>query len=78
MQKPLTYLECGHKGRILRLEGGFGFQRMLRSRGVREGKIVTMVTKHPLRGPLVISIGGRQTALGRGMATRIIIEVGQL
>ena len=72
---PLTDLDWGQRATIVRLEGGFGLQRKLRSRGVREGKMVTLLTGHPLRGPLVISIGGRQTAIGRGMASRIIVEV---
>jgi ferrous iron transport protein A len=74
---PLTDMGWGQRATIVRLEGGFGLQRKLRSLGVREGKVVTLLTGQPLRGPLVISIGGRQTAIGRGMASRIIVEVSE-
>ena len=75
MEIPLTHLRTGQKAKILRLEGGQGFQRNVRSRGIREGKILEVVTRHPIGGPIVIEIDGRETAIGRGMARRIIVEV---
>lgn len=75
MEIPLTRLRTGQKAKILRLEGGPGFQRNVRSRGIREGKILEVVTRHPIGGPIVIEIDGRETAIGRGMAKRIIVEV---
>ena len=75
MEKPLTELEDGDRGRITRLEGGQGFQRNVRSRGIREGKMLEVVTIHPIGGPVVIDVDGRETALGRGMARRIFVEV---
>jgi len=75
MEKPLTELEDGDRGRITRLEGGKEFQRNVRSRGIREGKMLEVTTIHPIGGPIVIEIDGRETALGRGMARRIFVEV---
>jgi ferrous iron transport protein A len=75
MEIPLTNLKQGQKAKIVRLEGGRGFQRNVRSRGIREGKTLEVVTRHPLGGPIVIEIDGRETALGRGMAKKIIVEV---
>ena len=57
------------------MEGGFGFQRNMRSRGIREGKIVEVITRQPIGGPIVISIEDRKTAIGRGMAQKIIVEM---
>jgi ferrous iron transport protein A len=71
----LTDLQPKQKARILRLEGGFCFQRNVRSRGILEGKIVEVITRQPVGGPIVISIENRKTAIGRGMAKRIIVEV---
>jgi ferrous iron transport protein A len=71
----LTDLQPGQKARILRLEGGYGFQRNLRTRGIREGKIVEILTRQPYGGPIVISIEERDIAIGRGMASRVIVEV---
>lgn len=70
----LLSLSESKKARIVKIEGGVGFQRNLRSRGIREGKIIEVVTKHPFRGPIVISIDGRETTIGRGMAQKIFVE----
>jgi ferrous iron transport protein A len=75
MDIPLTQLREGQKARITRLDGGFGFQRNIRTRGIREGKVVEVVTRHPIGGPIVIEIDGRETAIGRGMARRIFVKV---
>jgi ferrous iron transport protein A len=75
MEILLADLEIGQKAKIVRLVGGQGFQCNIRSRGIREGKILEVVTRHPIGGPIVIEIDGRGTALGRGMARRILVEV---
>ncbi len=75
MDIPLTQLREGQRARITRLEGGYGFQRNIRTRGIREGKVVEIVTRHPIGGPIVIEIDGRETAIGRGMARRIFVEL---
>lgn len=75
MEIVLTDLQPEQKARILRLEGGYGFQKKLRSRGIREGKIVEVITRQPIGGPVVICIENRKTAIGRGMANKIIVEV---
>ncbi len=74
MEKPITKIKEGEKATIIRLIGGYGFQRRLRTMGIREGKIVKVVTRHPFGGPLVVEIDGRDTTIGRGMAERIIVE----
>ena len=75
MKIPLINMRTGQTGRICGLEGGLGFQQNLRSRGIREGKILEIVTTHPIGGPIVIKIDGMETAVGRGMARRILVEV---
>ncbi len=75
MEILLANLKVGQKAKIVRLVGGRGFQGNVRSRGIREGKILEVVTRHPIGGPIVIEIDGRETALGRGMARRIMVEV---
>ncbi len=74
MMISLAALQEGKKARITKIVGGFGFMRNLRARGIREGKVVEIVAKHPLGGPLVIAIDGRETTIGRGMAEKIIVE----
>ena len=71
----LSELTNGKKGKIIGLDGGHGLRRKLRTIGIREGKLVTLVTAQPIGGPIVIDIEGEQVAIGRGMAQKIMIEV---
>ena len=73
-QKTLLNLSNKQRARILEVHGGHGFRRKLGAMGIREGQIVTMLSKQPFRGPLTISVCGCQMTLGRGMAHRIFVE----
>lgn len=50
-------------------------QSHLRTIGVREGKLVRIVTKQPARGPIVLEIDGNRIAMGRGMAMGVLVEI---
>jgi len=75
MQNTLSSLKPNQSGKIVRIEGGYGLQRKLRTLGIREEKKVKMVARQPIKGPVVIEIDNRQTTIGRGMANKIIIEI---
>jgi len=76
MEKSLLDLKPGQKAKIIRMEGDYGFQRKLRNIGLREGKIVKLVTIQFMHGPLVVEIDERQTVtIGRGMAEKIEVEL---
>lgn len=64
----------GMKAKVVRLEGGRVFQMRLRTRGIREGSEIELLTIQP-RGPLVLIVGSTQVAMGRGMASKVIVEV---
>jgi ferrous iron transport protein A len=72
---PLYQLRPGDSGTVMALRGGEGFQANLRQRGIREGKIIKVVTTHPIRGPMVLRIDNRETTIGRGMAQNIMVQV---
>lgn len=74
MKIRLSDLKPGVMARVSRLEGGRGFQRHLRTRGIREGEPISLVTRQP-SGPLVVRVGSTQMTLGRGMAGKVIVEV---
>ncbi len=75
METAITDIETGKAATIIKLSGGYTFQRRLRTMGVREGKIIRVITKHPLNGPLVVEVENRKTTIGRRMAQRIMVEV---
>ena len=74
---PLPYVRPGTTATIVGIHGGQGFQANLRQRGIREGKIVTVITTHPIQGPLVLRIDSRETTIGRGMAQKIMVKVSE-
>jgi ferrous iron transport protein A len=75
METPITSLRAGTEALVIRLLGqGCAFQRRLRTMGIREGKRVKVLAIHPLAGPLVLEVDGREITIGRGAAQRIIVE----
>jgi ferrous iron transport protein A len=70
----LTDIKRGEKARIVGFEGGRGFQRNLETMGVRRGKVVEVLAKHPAGGPMVIRINNLTVTMGRGMAMKIMVE----
>jgi len=74
MEISLSQLQVGKKAKIIKLEGGYTFQRKLKVIGIRENKIVKIITTQPFYGPIVIEIERNQITLGRGMAERIFVE----
>lgn len=76
---PLTALRNGESGIITSIGSGhgmsWGFRRRLEDMGLTPGTRVTVVTSAPFGGPLEVSVRGSRLALGRGMASRIFVEV---
>lgn len=58
---------------IDRIDGGRNVRRKLMDLGLIPGVPVRMVNSDR-GGPLVISVMGRDVALGRGMASRVIVR----
>ena len=71
----LTQLEEGKAATVAALHGGCSFERRLRSVGIKEGKPVRMVARHPFAGPVVVEVDGRRITIGRGMAQRIAVAL---
>lgn len=70
----VVHLENSQKGIVVSLHGGCEFQCRLRGIGIKEGKTIRVVARHPLSGPVVLEVDRRQVTLGRGMAQRIEVS----
>jgi Fe2+ transport system protein FeoA len=77
MEILLVQLKIGKTGKIKRIEGGAMFQKKMASLNIRIGKEIRRVVSQPFRGPVVVEIDRRRITLGRCMAMRIFVEVGQ-
>lgn len=75
MTMVVTDLQEDVSAKVIELHGGIGLQNQLRSIGIREGKIISLVTIHPFKGPVVIKVDGEMITLGRGLASRIVVEI---
>lgn len=73
-QVSLATLDSGKAARVLRIEGGMGMRRRLQSLGIRPGVQVRKVSSALRPGAVVVETGGGQTALGHGVARKIILE----
>jgi ferrous iron transport protein A len=62
------------KAKVIDIQGGPGIRQRLSQMGIHPGDMITMVRYGALRGPLLIEIHGSQVALGRGIASKIIVE----
>ena len=71
----LANLSHNKIAKIIKIEGGHGLHNKLRVLGIREGKLIRIVSKQPLFGPITVAVGGNQITIGRGMAHKIIVEV---
>ncbi len=69
---PLTMLRPGMRGRIIAIHGGRGFVMRLYQMGFTPNTIVRVISNNA--GPIIVEIRNTTIALGRGMASKIIVE----
>ncbi len=73
MEKKLSQMKYEEKGTIIRIEGSL--REQIAGMGIREGKEIKLMTKHPWKGPVVVVVDRANTSLGKGLADKIIVEV---
>ena len=68
---------CGHKKRKRWIKHAMTERctRRLNDLGLTPGTKVTVVKSAPFNGPLEVSVRGSLLAIGRGMASRILVDV---
>jgi len=59
------------------LDGGARMTARLSQHGLFIGDRLRVLRMAPLNGPLLIEVNGREIALGRGIAEKILVEVGE-
>lgn len=60
--------------KVIDIRGGQGIRQRLSQMGIHPGDMITILRYGALRGPILIEIHGSQVALGRGIASKIIVE----
>lgn len=77
LKKSLVELKENESGIVESVAGGFGLQRRLATLNIRPGKKIRMLTAQPFRGPIVVEVDRTHVAVGRGMARKVLVEVGR-
>ncbi|MFW6007602.1 MAG: FeoA family protein [Bacillota bacterium] len=73
----LIQLKQGEKGKVVKFNGGRNLINKLTSRGLRPGKKIKKISESFMGGPVTIEVDNARLALGRGMATKVIVETGR-
>jgi ferrous iron transport protein A len=74
MPTTLDQINENRKAKVMDIQGGQGIRQRLSQMGIHPGDIITILRYGALRGPILIEVHGSQVALGRGIASRIIVE----
>ena len=70
----LLRVEIGTVVRIQSIEGGKALAFKLRQYGLFVGDQVRILRLAPFAGPVLLEVNGREIALGRGIAAKIMVE----
>jgi len=73
VQKSLDKMAYEEEGIVVSIDQDL--KQRVAGMGIRVGKRIKMLTKEPLKGPIVIMLGGSETSLGLDVAGKIIVEV---
>ncbi len=73
MKKKLSEMKYGEEGIVKSIEEDLRIR--VAGMGIRVGKKLKMVTKQPIKGPVVVVVDKSTTSLGLGVADKIIVEV---
>ena len=65
-------MDYDDKGSVKDIEGDL--RDRLAGMGIRKGKTIRMVTRQPIKGPIVVEVDGADTSLGLEMAKKILVE----
>jgi ferrous iron transport protein A len=71
---PLDRVEENQQVKVLEIQGGWGVRRRLGQLGIHPGDVITVVRYGAFQGPILIQVHGSQVALGRGIASRILVK----
>lgn len=75
MQLPLNQIPVNQTAIVVAIQGGKELHSRLKALGVRPGVAITKVSGAEDRGPTIIRHGRTQTALGWGIARKVVVEI---
>ena len=73
----LSELKEGQSGKISFIRGGHNVLQRLLDMGLTPSTKITLMNAAPFEGPIQISVRGSKLALGRGIASKVFVEIEQ-
>ncbi len=73
MEKKLSEMKYEEEGTVTDIEGTL--RKKVAGMGIRVGKKLKMITKQPIKGPVVVVVDEANTSLGLDVAEKIIVEM---
>jgi len=73
---PLGMLHTGEEAKLIDVQGGHGVKRRLSVLGLNPGVKITMV-QNCSRGPVILGVMDSRIAIGRGIASKILVSKNQ-
>jgi ferrous iron transport protein A len=70
----LLDVKVGSVVRIVRIDPGRGLENKLRQLGLVPGECVKIIRQAPFDGPFLITARGREIAIGKSVASKIMVE----
>lgn len=61
--------------RVIVIDGGHRVRAHLNTLGIHVGDWLTVVERAPFRGPVLVEVNGTRLALGRGVASKVQVEI---
>lgn len=74
MVVSLTDIKSGSKVKVVRIKGGLRVRQRLSCLGIHPEDTMVLQSSGFMRGPVLVNIHGNQVALGRGIASKILVE----
>ncbi|MFH1440289.1 MAG: FeoA family protein [Candidatus Woesearchaeota archaeon] len=74
MSKSILEMEPESSAKIIELDGSEEFKRKLATLNIRIGKTIKKIAMQPFRGPIIIEVDATKVTIGRGIASKIIVE----
>ena len=71
----LDTVEVRNQVRVMAIAGGHRVRAHLNTLGIHVGDWLTVVERAPFRGPVLVEINGTRLALGRGIASKVQVEI---
>ena len=73
MEKKLYEMDYGEEGIVKSIDESL--KKKVAGMGIRVGKRIKMMTRQPMKGPVVVVVDEADTSLGMGVADKIIVDV---